>query len=425
MDLHKEIEICITLLTKNHYKKNFKQWKQGDFIQLSERIFEQTSVSISYKTLIRFLKQTKKDKEYIPRKSTLDAIAEYLSFESWEQMILALDIANKSKTTPPLQKNTTSKTLVKKGAIISAFILIAAVMITFINNEEKKTYLVNAKISITDSILKVPANIKFKFDIPEEREDPIFMNFGYDKNERELINLADTQMYKTYIYSGIFEAKLYDEKDNILDYQHILLYSDEAQTSFDYGGELQITHDSISFRNDYFKIPESHVRKFTQDSYWTKYRFFDTTDIFMDDFKFECTLKNTSVSDNYACKDIIIEMFGYNDTVLTYFISPHCHQNIQLHYGTKKKNGRTHNLNAFAKDFNEWSNISIQNLNDKFSVAIGDSIIFTDVSDASHNEILGIIITFKASGAIKSFSLKSAIKGQKYTKPLRLNKFAI
>ena len=58
-------------------------WKNQDFLQLSEMIFEQTGIALSHVTLKRIWGKVRYDS--VPHTSTLNTIVQFLGYRNWRE----------------------------------------------------------------------------------------------------------------------------------------------------------------------------------------------------------------------------------------------------------------------------------------------------------------------------------------------------
>lgn len=80
-----QLDICCKKVAVKVGKKDISEWKNSDFIKLSELLHDQTKVTLSDHTLKRIFGKLKTSTRYFPQKATRDALAQFIGYRDWHE----------------------------------------------------------------------------------------------------------------------------------------------------------------------------------------------------------------------------------------------------------------------------------------------------------------------------------------------------
>src|SRR5688500_4775542 len=112
------LQLCRQLIEQKLGWTSLSEWRNYEFTELSDKIFEATDIQLSTTTLKRVFGKLKY--ESLPSSVTLNTLAQYLGFENWMQF--------KSQQKAPLQfspEKTVSAVIPRKKQIIRKLALTA------------------------------------------------------------------------------------------------------------------------------------------------------------------------------------------------------------------------------------------------------------------------------------------------------------
>ncbi len=188
------------------------EWKSRDYEYLSELILEKTNISISISTVKRIWKN---DPLRIPHVSTLNAFAQFLDYEHWNDFKTKLkneirpSVVSENKTD---RKNTTRYIPIMVG-VFTTIIIIFLLFIFYNHGKGKKSaLLVNTKDVLFTSKKTVtsglPNTVVFNYDISKTTFDSAFIQQDWDPGKRKRIAKEDQYHTCIYYYPGYYTARL-------------------------------------------------------------------------------------------------------------------------------------------------------------------------------------------------------------------------
>ena len=180
---HKLLSLCKALIEEKINGKTKSQWKQRDLEYISDLIYEKSKVKISSSTLRRLWQD---DYKAIPQVSTLNALAIFLDFESWN------DFKNKHSNQYITKSKEKKKPIPKLYIrIILALVILILAIIAFLyltHCETPKKLPINkdkVQFSITKNLdIGVPNTAGFNYDISQIDFDSAFIQQSWDPTRR-------------------------------------------------------------------------------------------------------------------------------------------------------------------------------------------------------------------------------------------------
>jgi len=149
--MNNNIYLLIKIVLKKYNNGVFERWTIKDSKLLSDILFEETRVLLSYKTIDRIINSYYTNKRLNPQISTLNTFAKYVGYESWKNFVSSVN----------LEKSKYSKAWSFIFIIISVLIISIAFILfikkkSYINeiDDNKKNFPFNQVIRIKSSINK-------------------------------------------------------------------------------------------------------------------------------------------------------------------------------------------------------------------------------------------------------------------------------
>jgi len=171
------LQRCRALIEKKLGWPPPDQWRDFEFTELSDKIFDVTGIQLSSTTLKRVFGKVKYDS--LPSSATLNAMAQYLGFENWMQFKAAEpgDEKEENKTVIPIQIEKTSSSFHRRSIFgIAAMITIAVICgFAFFSSKTSSSSVLTKDVVFTSKPLAegLPNSVVFKVDLKKIRSNDL------------------------------------------------------------------------------------------------------------------------------------------------------------------------------------------------------------------------------------------------------------
>lgn len=403
------LERCKSLIEAKLTWGSSENWQNQDFENLTQRIFDDTKIMVSSSTLKRIWGKVKYDSQ--PKLHTLNALAIFLGFSSWREFENQIDLTVNVEILEKISEKTKINFLVKPKYnkwfwICAAIIIISLAIYVFSLKTLKFSQIAFSSKSVSEGI---PTTVVFDYNAQNSNADSVFIQQSWDKAQRVKVDKSGKIFTCTYYEPGYHKAKLI-LNDSVVK-QHDLLIKTN-------GWIATIDKEPIPIYLDLgsTKLPLSITEKDIQNQAinlskelpWVS--FFNVSDslrVPANSFEMKVKLKNTFSVGDGICQNTTVTLMAQNGTIHIPLSIKGCIGNLNLVIGNQIINGRTNNLADFGIDFKDFIEL-------KCSVKKGQIIIFTNgkaIYSAAYTQTLGDIvgcrISFKGTGTVRSFDLKS------------------
>ena len=224
---YKLVQECLLLIEKKLKWGNSKSWHSDVFIELSERIQQETHVLLSPTTLKRVW--GKVNYKNAPSITTLNTLALFAGFLNWRDF--------KSKDLKKSPKKWMQKVSSNLGVIMLSASLMTIVFISFYSLKGTKIspFLDVSKIRFTSRpiISGLPNSVVFDLNLEEISSDSIRIQQYWDVNKTIPLKHGQTQATGQYYYPGYYRAKLIVD-NNIIKEHDLFIKSDGWLATLDY-----------------------------------------------------------------------------------------------------------------------------------------------------------------------------------------------
>ena len=396
-------------------------WTNEDFDNLSERIFEKTSVRLSVSTLKRLWGKVKYD--HSPSTATLNALARYAGFESWRTATLAAS-ANGSKSlapagaegTVPNSQPPTINHPVPGQSRSTTPLVIAAIALTALLSLLSARFHPPAPIPILrfesrQTSEDLPNSVVFDYDATPLHPHDVMIQQNWDIRRREKVDPNGKQHTSIYYYPGYFNAKLVVDGEvrkesavfiktrgwkTIIGRSPLPIYLSPEETKTD-SGHLGINAATLAAKTG------SNI--FT-DTWVTFANVRPFPGISGDHFTLTTTLRNTSTVEQCLCRNVRITLLGTISAIVIPLSDKGCIAGLSLLTGSGSIQGKDHDLSAFGCDFSSWQQITCTEAAHTMKITIGDHPPFTIPDVQSIGDIVGLRIVFEGTGVIREAVLQ-------------------
>lgn len=413
---HDYIEKCKHLIECRLEWSSSLEWKNRDYEYLSELIYTKTKISISISTLKRIWKN---ERIRIPHVSTLNALALFLDYESWNEF------KTKSKNEIKPAKDEINQVFRKKQFLYRPFFLsISALVILSIfffslkilnskkiippkKTNEKEIVFASKKTVISG----LPNTVIFNYDLSKIDFDSAFIQQDWDTRKRKKIHKENQYHNCIYYYPGFYTAKLVVDEQIVKTFP-LFIQTDGWMAVYtkEYYQEVPVYLKNIKlFKNNslYVTIDDLKTNQIENDKDFF-IGFFNARDfgnIDCENLIFETEVKNNTKDGGLTCQYTEITIHGKEGMITASFSEAGCVSKLFLNLGDVYIDGTKNNLSIFGTDLSIWRNIKYEIVNKKVSIFLDDKEIYNRKYNKTIGKVTGISYHFYGCGAVKMAKL--------------------
>lgn len=394
-------------------------WTNSDFLALSEKIQDQTGVSISHVTLKRLWGKVKYDS--LPNTHTLDTLVQYTGYENWREFKSrngnghvpvinsvpppAQPVYDAPAVAPTPLPNKHSK-LIKRVSIAAAIIALPCVLFFVPAHSDKDkivptSYTFNSKTTVAQGL---PNSVVFNYDASQSPYDSVVIQQSWDKTRQVKVSKNGTAHTSIYYYPEYYHAKLI--VGNQVVKQHDLLIKTDGWTPM-------IIHDPAPVYLNKKEVIKNGVMQVTPQQF-TKNNIplspetpktilcnvQDFGEIYSDDFTLETSIKNDYKQGAGACQETKIFILCKESGIWIPLSAKGCESNLDLLFTNYYKKGTQADLSAFGVDFSQFVKIKLVSKNGKADVYLNDKLAYTIPNGIAKTKIFGVDIEFAGGGTV-------------------------
>ncbi|HJZ40380.1 MAG TPA: hypothetical protein VJ203_08445 [Bacteroidales bacterium] len=389
---------CNHLIENKYSYGNIIHWTNQHFVQLSNDIFLLTGKRVSESTLKRFLGKKSTRNAYVPQRFTLNAIAEFLGYQNWDEL---LDASKDSSGKPKLGS--------KKRLHL---IWIAVTLIMAIACWLSITYLFAKKAELTfqpvKQTQKVPFTTVFNYSL-KAGNDSVFIDFGdrlllpIDKNKTTVTEYVKAAGYhKVYILHRL----------DTLAKSYVHGLSKQWQAGFSpndrYWKYSAFEEPALFKRDSILYLPIAEKMKLLPagiTDVYMEYRYADTFDISLDQLDLQVEAMNNKPLGGNPCFDIEVLLQAETGDIKYRFVHPGCFRYVDLIVSEKHFTGRFDDLSAFARDVSAWHKYSLKTANNTAYFFYDSDQIYSCAYRKQLGKLKAIIVRFYGNGALRRVSV--------------------
>ncbi len=407
---YKEVKECLTLIEEKLNWGNSQLWHNDVFIELSERIQEETKVLLSPTTLKRVW--GKINYNSAPSISTLNALAQFAGFLNWRDF----------KNNHQQPRFSFYKKVVQSNfrvIMLSAFIIAALFLSIFSMSNNKSKTVDYSKVSFESRPITkgLPNSVVFDFDLKGVNSDNMLIQQYWDETKTIAIDKNQTQATGQYYFPGYFRAKLLI--DNTIVKEHdLFIKSNGWLGTIDYNPiPKYFKEDSIkqknglSFSNEVLEEIKEEENPLTTTFHYVN----DLGNLSGDNFELELDVKNLFPEKWGVCQKTVIIVVGTKSAYLVPFSIEGCVSEIGMMLSDVYLDGKKNDLSAFGTDFSTYEKVNIKTEDKKVNISINGIKIYTNSYANSIGEVVGVRIKFYGIGAVSNLLLTD-LKGSVFLK---------
>lgn len=391
-------------------------WKNQDFITLSEKIREKTGASISHVTLKRIWGKVKYDS--LPNTYTMDTLVQFLGYESFRVFSMRFVPADISVNLPQPKPRPVKKQFRSMPYALGALTLMGILLVLIIasRTEHSKTtpainpkdYTFSSKKVITSGL---PNSVVFDFDASKSPYDSVAIQQSWDRHLRVNVSKNDRQHTSIYYFPDFYYAKLivggkivkqhelFVESNGwlpVVEKQPVPVYYEKRDALGD--GKLSLSPEKIKERNIALQ-PAPPFVVYTNVS--------DYGEIYSDDFTFETSVKNNYNEGAAACRLSTVYILCKGTAIWIPLSTKGCVSDLDMYFAGYEASGKKHDLSAFGVDFEKYVPLKIESHNGKALIFIDNKPVYTVNKGISRAKIIGIVFRFQGTGSVDYVRLKN------------------
>lgn len=396
-----------------------KDWTNSDFVALSEKITEQTGVSLSHVTLKRLWGKVKYDS--LPNTHTLDTLVQFTGYENWRQFKLKngnghvpevieakpLQEQPQPVIAPPKPPNR----FLRKGIIAAAIIALPCIYF-FIPakkvNINPSDYKFSSKKVVSSGL---PNSVIFDYDATKSPYDSVIIQQSWDVTRQVTVSKNDHQHTSIYYFPDYYQAKLI-VGNQIVQRHNLLIKSD--------GWSPVIVRPGVPVYLDTQEVMKNGTMTVTPDrilahnipmepdppTIWIS-NVQDFGEIYSDDFVFETSLRNDYKNGSAACQVTRVYLLCEGKAIWIPLCAKGCVSALDLRFTDFILSGKQQDLSPFGVDFNDFVKVRIECKNGKAQIFVNGQPAYTVTKQISRAKIIGIDYSFQGTGTVDYVKLSN------------------
>ncbi len=398
---------CLHLVADKSGLGDPRKWTKRDYEQLSFLIEQKSRIILSVSTLIRLYKSST---GRMPQKSTLDALACFIGFDSWHSFSTCAEITQIPTSPTPVQK----VNKIKKRIALPIYLIVSAVAVVLVffgakalfNNGPINPDSIRFRI-VNKEITGIPATIQVEYDLGKYRPDSLWLELYWSTDERMLLHPDQNHNSAIYYYPGVHSCKLIADNQIIgtervwvktsgwtamirhTGLQPVPLYIKNDRLAHD--GVLQVTEPMVNVRN-----LEPNSRILTSYYYVN-----DLGPIYANDYTISGRILNPPTSlGNQPCRFCTVYILGEEGRHYFTIGELGCSALFPMSFSGSEQMTSYPNLTDFEYVIDDWINFKSTVSSNNVTIYIRNSKIYTSDQVRDIGKVKGIHFVFSGLGSI-------------------------
>ncbi|HWB28698.1 MAG TPA: hypothetical protein VG738_24665 [Chitinophagaceae bacterium] len=390
-------------------------WTNSDFIALSEKIQEQTGVSISHVTLKRLWGKVKYDS--LPNTHTLDTLVQFTGYENWRSFKLKNgnghsylnQVEDKAVETKPAEAQPALPPkkyngLIKKAGIAAAVIALPCILFFIPANHDKiipAQYSFSSKTVVAQGL---PNSVVFDYNAAKSPYDSVIIQQSWDKNLQVKVPRTGSQHTSIYYYPEYYHAKLI--VGNQIVKQHDLLIKSDGWTPMIIHSPAPVYLDRKEcIKNGILSISAAQVKAHNiplepDVPHVLMANVQDFGEIYSNDFTLETSLKADYKEGSAVCQVAHIYILCKESGIWIPLSAKGCVSQLDVLFTNYYKSGKQQDLSGFGVDFSKFVKVRIESKNGKANVFINDKLAYAIPGQVARTKIYGVDFQFEGAGSV-------------------------
>lgn len=398
---HKLIQKCLLEIENKLDWGHPNQWHNDVFIELSEKIQEETNILLSPTTLKRIWGRVNYNNA--PSISTLNTLAQFAGYINWR------DFKNKAAVKGP---NWFEKKIHPNlGTIFPAAAILALLFITIYsmtgNRDTNKPYdFSKVQFSSYPITQGLPNSVVFDLDLDEIISDSIHIQQFWDKTKTILLKPGQKKATGIYYFPGYFRSKLLVDGQIIREHD-LFIKSDGWTTTLDYNPVPKYVPQS-DFLKKQLSLSNSLLEEIqtNRDPIESSYHYIkDFKNVSGDHITLQASIKSV-LSEKWAvCQSVRIVILGTEGAIIIPLSKLGCVSNLGLLLNDVYLSGKEHDLSFFGVDLSSKKVVTVENNEKKVTVRIDGKKVFAMAYTKSIGRFVGFRYRFKGAGEVYNLKI--------------------
>lgn len=388
-------------------------WLTKDFENLSQRIFEETSVSLSMSTLRRVW--GKVTSTHLPSGTTLDTLAKFAGFADWrsflKQQAPANNVSEVSSSVPIL----TAKPLKYRKAVlllVLLFLIISLVgSITFkkFQSVSKSANSGGYRFSSKPLTHDLPNSVIFTYDARVAPTDCVFVQQSWNPGTRIAVDKTLHEYTSIYYEPGSFQAKLL--VGNQIVKEQPLLISTNGWCGLIANQPVPVYLKPSEFLEracislPISKIKEKNIALQPQPPVVKYYNVGNFDPVPVTSFSFSADVKNEYQEEAGACGMSYVALITDGVPIEIPLSAVGCVSELNLFNGKDMISGKKADLSCFGVDFSDWIRVRCKSTKDKLQYFINDKLVYASPLPKKEEQVVGLGFGFQGTGSVRNIHL--------------------
>jgi len=403
-----------------------EQWKQRDFEQLSDLIFEKTGTRLSLSTLKRMFAGQFTNS---PQPATLNALAQFAGFSSWTGFrSSALSSSGINIVSPAKMINEGSGNRNRKfvWTVFGVMLFAGIAIVIFSKNKNISKPLhenvveLKPEVNFRYKILAdgLPNTVVFSFDLDKVRADTFFFQQTWNDRTRVMIPGGSKNYTTIYYYPGYHTAKLFAGKKKIAE-QRVHVKTNGWLGLADMGMNPAMPvylENPVTDGMLYVSPSNPGLQKLLSGRNEFFIRYYNVTDfegMTGDGFQLSAKIRNDIAHGGLLCQDVKFYITCESGMIIIPFCMPGCVGNLNLSAGDNFMAGKNNDLSALGIDLSQMQQIEISSDGKTIGIKTSASKLVVPYTKTL-GTIKALMIEFRGSGAADDIKLSDASGKVKY-----------
>ncbi len=383
-----------------------EEWRDFEFTDLSEKIFDVTGVNLSTTTLKRVFGRVKYDS--LPSSATLNTLAQYLGYENWMAFKAAQNITEEKAEIPLQPAKGRTRSFSRKAIIGIAATLTLAVICGFVFLSSSSSGIPKDVVFTSKPLAQgLPNSVVFNVDLKGIHSNDLIIQQSWDSTKTIRLKPGQTEATGIYYVPGYFRAKLIVDKKIIREHD-LFIRSDEWMATLDNEpnppiylkkGEL-IEHDGLFISGSVM----DKIKKIEKPATLTYHLVRPFEGLHSDNFTLETSFQNTYSEGPAVCKTSKLFILCSNGAFIIPFTIPGCVSNINLKLANKTWEGKSNDLSIFGIDPSNKIDLKLEVKNRFVKIFCNGKLLREASFDINAGDIVGLRYSFLGAG--KVFDIK-------------------
>lgn len=396
-------------------------WQTGDFENLSERILDETGVSLSTSTLRRIWGRT--EYNHLPSATTLNTLARFAGSGDWRTFVRECGTAHNTEQVRPQPAEVASIPTAfpskpsrwKRFAWIASVLIAVGVASTLAIRQgepqlDKSDYSFESR-SVTRGI---PNSVIFTYDASASPTDSVFIQQSWDKTKRTHVDKNLHKHTSVYYEPGTYQAKLLIGNQVVQEHRLVVGTDGWAglieqpkmpvylkKEAFLHGDHIGIGTAEIEQQNIALQPEPPLVKYFNVGNF---------EPVPLDSFAFSTEMKHEYQEGAATCQLTYISLLTDDMPIVIPLSAKGCVSDLNLMSVDDYLSGKKADLSALGVDFAEWAQVSCEASGGKIRYTINGQQAFEFPLPSRPIRIVGVAFGFRGTGSIRHVRLQAGGK---------------